>query len=131
MAYMDWRYKILHIILCNVIVHNKIIEFIHTRSLCLFSSRRRHTRYWRDWSSDVCSSDLGQVRHDVDVQLLDLARAQHHRLATPRPVGVTAMVGSAGRPAIRTGRPKIASAPCRSEERRVGKECRSRWSPYH
>src|SRR3712207_9281723 len=28
--------------------------------LCMFffSSRRRHTRYWRDWSSDVCSSDL-------------------------------------------------------------------------
>src|SRR3712207_2667570 len=23
-----------------------------------FSSRRRHTRYWRDWSSDMCSSDL-------------------------------------------------------------------------
>src|SRR3712207_8121315 len=23
-----------------------------------FSSRRRHTRYWRDWSSDVCSSDV-------------------------------------------------------------------------
>src|SRR3712207_6877491 len=27
-----------------------------------FSSRRRHTRYWRDWSSDVCSSDLAQQR---------------------------------------------------------------------
>src|SRR3712207_5199910 len=26
-----------------------------------FSSRRRHTRYWRDWSSDVCSSDLDDV----------------------------------------------------------------------
>src|SRR5947209_16048008 len=26
--------------------------------LYFFSSRRRHTRYWRDWSSDVCSSDL-------------------------------------------------------------------------
>src|SRR5882757_6653530 len=26
-----------------------------------FSSRRRHTRYWRDWSSDVCSSDLSQT----------------------------------------------------------------------
>src|SRR3712207_7886359 len=26
-----------------------------------FSSRRRHTRYWRDWSSDVCSSDLAPV----------------------------------------------------------------------
>src|SRR5215203_106414 len=29
------------------------------RLLFFFSSRRRHTRYWRDWSSDVCSSDLG------------------------------------------------------------------------
>src|SRR5258707_14280199 len=28
-------------------------------SCCFFASRRRHTRYWRDWSSDVCSSDLG------------------------------------------------------------------------
>src|SRR3712207_7582415 len=26
-----------------------------------FSSRRRHTRYWRNWSSDVCSSDLRAV----------------------------------------------------------------------
>src|SRR5690606_40395172 len=25
---------------------------------CFFSSRRRHTRFSRDWSSDVCSSDL-------------------------------------------------------------------------
>src|SRR3712207_5407761 len=33
--------------------------------LCFFffSSRRRHTRYWRDWSSDVCSSDLCGRRH--------------------------------------------------------------------
>src|SRR3712207_2782630 len=28
-----------------------------------FSSRRRHTRYWRDWSSDVCSSDLDGLLH--------------------------------------------------------------------
>src|SRR3712207_8489792 len=28
------------------------------RLVFFFSSRRRHTRYWRDWSSDVCSSDL-------------------------------------------------------------------------
>src|SRR3712207_7411401 len=27
-----------------------------------FSSRRRHTRYWRDWSSDVCSSDLEAMK---------------------------------------------------------------------
>src|SRR5215217_8293271 len=31
------------------------------QSWFFFSSRRRHTRYWRDWSSDVCSSDLGPV----------------------------------------------------------------------
>src|ERR1035437_11000497 len=30
-------------------------SFLH---FFFFSSRRRHTRYWRDWSSDVCSSDL-------------------------------------------------------------------------
>src|SRR5258707_15084518 len=30
--------------------------------LFFFSSRRRHTRYWRDWSSDVCSSDLALYR---------------------------------------------------------------------
>src|SRR3712207_1521272 len=32
-----------------------------------FSSRRRHTRYWRDWSSDVCSSDLYDRFGDDDV----------------------------------------------------------------
>src|SRR5258707_11664659 len=31
---------------------------VHAFDLFFFSSRRRHTRYWRDWSSDVCSSDL-------------------------------------------------------------------------
>src|SRR3712207_1035533 len=33
---------------------------IYNQNVCFFffSSRRRHTRYWRDWSSDVCSSDL-------------------------------------------------------------------------
>src|SRR3712207_8969567 len=33
-----------------------------------FSSRRRHTRYWRDWSSDVCSSDLRLIR-SIEVSL--------------------------------------------------------------
>src|SRR3712207_490938 len=31
-----------------------------------FSSRRRHTRYWRDWSSDVCSSDLDGIPGNDD-----------------------------------------------------------------
>src|SRR3712207_6553742 len=40
-----------------------------------FSSRRRHTRYWRDWSSDVCSSDLGE---------LPFTEAYHHLLSRPQ-----------------------------------------------
>src|SRR3712207_6120286 len=34
-----------------------------------FSSRRRHTRYWRDWSSDVCSSDLAFIHVGIDDEL--------------------------------------------------------------
>src|SRR3712207_792922 len=34
--------------------------------VCFFSSRRRHTRYWRDWSSDVCSSDLVRARAHIE-----------------------------------------------------------------
>src|SRR3712207_6302689 len=37
-----------------------------------FSSRRRHTRYWRDWSSDVCSSDLEVLEELLSAE--DLAR---------------------------------------------------------
>src|SRR5258707_8042682 len=90
-----------------------------------FSSRRRHTRYWRDWSSDVCSSDL----------------------APDDPGEVIGVIGRSG-----TGKTTLMNLLCRfyeadrgtilidgldirdyrrSEERRVGKECRSRWSPYH
>src|SRR5207302_6761525 len=35
-------------------------------SLFFFSSRRRHTRFSRDWSSDVCSSDLTLLIHSQD-----------------------------------------------------------------
>src|SRR5882757_2605260 len=37
-----------------------------------FSSRRRHTRYWRDWSSDVCSSDLPPGLTPVRLNLVAL-----------------------------------------------------------
>src|SRR3712207_7740749 len=35
---------------------------LHCRFVCFVSSKRRLTRYWRDWISDVCSSDLLQNR---------------------------------------------------------------------
>src|SRR5437868_13178327 len=34
-----------------------------SRSFFFFSSRRRHTRSKRDWSSDVCSSDLAHLQN--------------------------------------------------------------------
>src|SRR5258706_1118947 len=81
-----------------------------------FSSRRRHTRLVSDWSSDVCSSDLFGPEKFA---LQDLA-AQPKFLGAE--LGLTAM--------FQTWTRDLRYHP-RSEERRVGKECRSRWSPYH
>src|SRR3712207_1867171 len=47
-----------------------------------FSSRRRHARYWRDWSSDVCSSDLG-----VDLEGREIA-VKDARLDELQPLAV-------------------------------------------
>src|SRR5207249_8405601 len=78
-----------------------------------FSSRRRHTRSKRDWSSDVCSSDLEGWRTWV----------REGRPFVTYKVAVT-LDGRVTVPGSRwiTGEE-------RSEERRVGKECRSRWAP--
>src|SRR3712207_8788698 len=86
-----------------------------------FSSRRRHTRYWRDWSSDVCSSDLS---FPVLEPTLPPERAVLALEAYSEATSV-AVVGH------RPGLHELAAYLLRSEERRVGKECRSRWSPYH
>src|SRR5258707_11789988 len=42
-----------------------------------FSSRRRHTRYWRDWSSDVCSSDLAPTLANLASGTWPVRRAIH------------------------------------------------------
>src|SRR5256885_5309282 len=106
---------------------------IHDRYLHLsfffFSSRRRHTRLQGDWSSDVCSSDLevwpGGVGREAD------ARVRLPQLAVvPRAREEGAELINAPHIQLLDGvQPDLASI--RSEERRVGKECRSRWSPYH
>src|ERR1035437_8017251 len=46
------------------------------------SSRRRHTRYWRDWSSDVCSSDLGIGNLGTE-SVIDVHRAGAEVLGVP------------------------------------------------
>src|SRR3712207_9173616 len=71
-----------------------------------FSSRRRHTRYWRDWSSDVCSSDLPRAAP------ARAARGQGPRLRHGHDAR-----GAEGRG--RTDQGSINRS--RSEERRVGK----------
>src|SRR5699024_11268861 len=78
-----------------------------------FSSRRRHTRSKRDWSSDVCSSDLWYSLPDHlcwfgvrAVHELTRGFSRQHRI-TEFPT---------------TGMHQVS----RSEERRVGKECRAR-----
>src|SRR5690242_21548274 len=83
-----------------------------------FSSRRRHTRLTCDWSSDVCSSDLEMLRcaqHDKQLRLMShLARS------------CIILTGGGGRDMNAIALvPTTIDAHCRSEERRVGKECRS------
>src|SRR3712207_7072183 len=93
-----------------------------------FSSRRRHTRYWRDWSSDVCSSDLGMPVHNAIVGVAGVQHDAGGRTVLPAPV----LVGGGTLVQQSEARPDSACMIVgRSEERRVGKECRSRWSPYH
>src|SRR2546421_1596765 len=93
-----------------------------------FSSRRRHTRSDRDWSSDVCSSDLAPdggpesavIRElllgEIEAALGELPPEQREVFVAHELDGLSF---------------RELSARSRSEERRVGKECRSRWSPYH
>src|SRR5690625_7864005 len=66
-----------------------------------FSSRRRHTRWPRDWSSDVCSSDL----------LEDMSSKEKKKIGS------------------KVRKIEATKGAIRSEERRVGKEWRYRWWP--
>src|SRR5690349_24986200 len=86
-----------------------------------FSSRRRHTRSLRDWSSDVCSSDLAAPPIIPDPAAQRLAMLVH----------AGAIDIAAGRTAIDDRRAPETGPFLRSEERRVGKECRSRWWTSH
>src|SRR5438874_13716598 len=90
-----------------------------------FSSRRRHTRSLRDWSSDVCSSDLesGNVQSDRGPD--DLVP---HGLYGIRERVQRGGDGARGGVAVEDAHQHQGHGQEeRSEERRVGKECRTRW----
>src|SRR5690606_41457918 len=90
-----------------------------------FSSRRRHTRFSRDWSSDVCSSDLPEQVHEITSFLnkyffqpsmdhseyINTLKSALQHEKSDRDYGSQARVPQQQR----------------SEERRVGKEGRARW----
>src|SRR5207249_9682305 len=83
-----------------------------------FSSRRRHTRSKRDWSSDVCSSDLATMPPKAATLSVSRARETDSVAAFGGIVALNRPIDVA-----------TAGAIVRSEERRVGKEGRSRWGP--
>src|SRR5206468_9364555 len=97
-----------------------------------FSSRRRHTRSDRDWSSDVCSSDLHVGRQSFAQAGFSLGGrfAAQPSVQTEHPLHRVnqmsdAIVLSAVFHALKQGEQALKA---RSEERRVGKECRwRRW----
>src|SRR5207302_5304560 len=95
-----------------------VVGSVHRVCFFFFSSRRRHTRFSRDWSSDVCSSDLPAGR---------FGSVAPRAVAAPNlPAG--GAFAAAGGPAA--GTQLYVMHPDggeRSEERRVGKEWRSRW----
>src|SRR5256885_9193224 len=92
-----------------------------------FSSRRRHTRLQGDWSSDVCSSDLSgryaELAMSHQMMLQEVVRVQktvlnHEQVIQDVMTFLHAIDAKQRRDS-------------RSEERRVGKEGRSRGAPDH
>src|SRR5699024_12203975 len=93
-----------------------------------FSSRRRHTRSKRDWSSDVCSSDLShEVFEEVHQSIVERAAAfpDGHGVRLHYPFSQKLVCGYCGKHYKR--RVNSGKIAWRSEERRVGKESRDGW----
>src|SRR2546428_1576662 len=90
----------------------------------------------RDWSSDVCSSDLFPLGTMVEIFAFPF---EYRTWAETAPFLIASPFLSLNRtwyPSLVPARARTdditpTPIPPRSEERRVGKECRSRWSPYH
>src|SRR5690625_7773436 len=84
-----------------------------------FSSRRRHTRWPRDWSSDVCSSDLTTPSPPSQFQRIHVPRQTRSNQRSPS----SPTTPPRHPPPNPTPNPPTTNLE-RSEERRVGKESR-------
>src|SRR5690606_40063972 len=93
--------------------------------LFFFSSRRRHTRFSRDWSSDVCSSDL-IYKGFLNIDEYGCLECGDSYLISD----VESDFKKGDKVFVRyfLSDKEITEEQARSEERRVGKECRGRGS---
>src|SRR5437762_9367365 len=101
-----------------------IIWWCVRRFVFFFSSRRRHTRYIGDWSSDVCSSDLKTGKHRSSA--IDGRTTRHigYRISQSCRAMSECIFGWGKQ----HGTMRKTKHRGRSEERRVGKECRTSWT---
>src|SRR5690606_39505641 len=102
-----------------------------------YSSRRRHTRFSRDWSSDVCSSDLsGSTKEknpiivNLDQQLLGLRQSLGQSLDNSAR-SIRLKLSSLQNQSDKINSKIFAVPGQRSEERRVGKWSRTRVVRQH
>src|SRR5437879_11594361 len=105
-------------------------------SYFFFSSRRRHTRYIGDWSSDVCSSDLASIPQSNTVLTGTTALVQDTRTFQAQyqqnwSFGLNAQMSYASQYTKLNSQFFNLNPYSRSEERRVGKEDRTRRSTEH
>src|SRR5256885_5470423 len=114
--------------MCLGVDFSSLTEMLVLMSLFFFSSRRRHTRLQGDWSSDVCSSDLNE---SAAGGLRSELRHERFMLQIESPYSVMSAAENAHEMDEDLWQRLVTTRGSRSEERRVGKECRSRWSPYH
>src|SRR5437879_10058515 len=95
-------------------------------SVCLFfSSRRRHTRYIGDWSSDVCSSDLRElvdemVLADTDAMCAAIKDVFEDTRVVLEPAGALAIAGAKAWVERHGARGKIGRASCRERGESAG-----------
>src|SRR5947209_14548830 len=111
--------------------HSRVSPY-QSRGCFFFARSGRHTRYWRDWSSDVCSSDLG-------------ATAKAEPAAAPARANVSVVVAvpklqeratsleTSGKAqfneeALARVHAPVTGRVLRSEERRVGKAFKGSWA---